>query len=398
MPNVLDANGLQIKTVDEVISELLDGGDGFTGLRGIFGVDIQVDPNSPDGNMVRLFAQAATDYAEVLNKAYASFDPDQADGVNLDSRCTINGVYRKAGSYTTQLVTVTADQATTIPGLNASADNPFTIADASGNQFQLVVSYTFAGAGTANLTFRAAEIGAIAVASNSLTVIVTPTLGISAVTNGTLAGSIGADEETDYQLRIRRSKSTALPSKGYLQGLEGGLLSIAGTTDAKVFENTDNTTDANGVPAHGIWCVVAGGSDMDIATVIYNKRNFGPPMKGGVSVAITQVDNSIFTVKFDRPTPENLWININVAAISGPAIDPVYLRAQIIASLSYNINQPADASAITALIKAIYPWASVSVCEVSNDGVTYVALLNNAAVNNQWSIDSTRIYINGAHG
>lgn len=398
MPNTIDAFGLTIKTRSEIIAEILDGGDGFLGLRGIFGADINVEPNSPDGNLVNLIAQLAIDYEELIAAVYTSFDPDQATGINLDLRCAINGVARKGGTKTTQLVTVTATQALSLPGLDTAPDGAFTISDPSGNQFFLQVTHAFGGAGAADLQFEAAQIGALLVAANSLTNIVTPTLGISTVTNGVLAGVVGTNEETDYQLRVRRAQSVSLPSKGFLQGLEGALLALDDVTSALVLENVTNVADANGIPGHSIWAIVDGGTDDDVADTIYVKRNAGCGMKGGVAVVIEQVDGTTFTVKFDRPTPEDLWISINAAAITGPAVDGAFLRAQILAALSYTINQPADASAIVALAKTIYPNASISDEGVSNDGMAYVALLNNAAVNNRWALAAVRVIINGVPG
>ena len=69
MPNILDVNGLQIKTFNEIKEELI------TSLRGIYGNDINVDSNSPDGQLVNILAQAIIDQLELIQQAYNSFDP-----------------------------------------------------------------------------------------------------------------------------------------------------------------------------------------------------------------------------------------------------------------------------------------------------------------------------------
>jgi uncharacterized phage protein gp47/JayE len=398
MPDSLDVNGLQVRSRADLIDELLNGGDGFLGFRGIYGADINVDPNTPDGQLINLLAQAGVDVRELIVQVYNSMDPDQAIGPNLDLRCAINGVVRKPGTRSTQLVTVTVSQALTLAGLDTSPDNPFTISDSSGNQFQLVTTAVFGAAGSQNLTFQAATIGAVIVAPNTLTNIVTVTLGVTSVTNGVLAGTIGTNEESDAALRIRRAKSVALPSKGFANGLRAGLLAINDVTSVLVLENITNAVDANGIPGHSIWVVVAGGTDQAIAEVIYTLRGAGCGMKGGVSVNITQEDGTIFEVLFDRPTPEDLWIKVDVAAITGPAVDANYLRNQILANFTYDIGQAADASAITAFVKSLYPQASVSNCQVSTDDVVYQPLLATTAVNNQWATAAARIYVNGSHG
>src|SRR5262249_49883290 len=152
--------------------------------------------------------------------------------------------------------------------------------------------------------------------------------------NPTTSGTVvGTDEESDYALRIRRAASVALPSKGYLEGLYGALLDVTGVTSVKLLENVTNTTDGDGIPGHSIWAIVNGGADADVAQPIYVKRNAGCGMKGAVVVPITQVDNSVFNVKFDRPTSEDLWISFNTAAVSG-VIDDDYIRDQLLELLS----------------------------------------------------------------
>lgn len=388
MPNAIDATGLTLKTRQEIIDEILNGGDGFPGLYSIYGADINVDPNSPDGNLVNLIAQLAVDYEDALQAVYNSFDPDQAIGVNLDLRCAINGVVRQAGTYSTQDVTVTVSQAVTLTGLDDDPDNPFTISDSSGNQFFLAATHAFGGAGSADLEFRAAQVGAIVVAPNTLTTVVTVTLGVSSVTNGSLSGTTGTNEETDYALRLRRAQSTAIGSKGYLAGLYGALGNVDGVTSVSIQED---------VVAHTIWVVVAGGTDADVANAIYIKRNAGVGMIGDELVAITQVDGTTFYVQFDRPTAEDLWIAFDLAAITG-TVDPVYVRAQLLAALSYEIGASADASAIVALVKEIAPNASVSAAGVSNDGATYVDLLAPTDFNYQFEAASVRIVIDGVPG
>lgn len=398
MPNAIGPNGLTTQTRDEIIAELKDGADGFLGFRGIYGPDINLDPNSADGQLINLFAQGKIDVLDFLRAIYTGFDPDQAIGVTLDERVAINGIIRKAGTYSTATLAVVVTQALTLKGLDLyDAADAFSAQDAAGNRFLLLVTQTPVAAGTVSTSFRADQLGAIAVDANTVNTIATIQLGVSSV-NNPLAGAIGVNEETDEQLRRRRAASVSLPSKGYLEGLYGGLLAIDGVTSARVLENVGSSPDGNGIPGHSIWCIVKGGTNADVANVIYVKRNAGCGMKGAVAVNITQVDNSVFAVLFDRPTAENLWISFSIAALPGyPAVDATNVRAQLLALLSYDIGQPADASAIVALLKEIVPTAYVSAEGVSDTNSGYVALKATATVDSQWAIAAGRIVINGSH-
>ena len=398
MPNAITPSGLQIKTRDEIIAELTNGTTGFPGYRTIYGANINLDPNSPDGQFLNLMAQIAIDVEEFLQQIYNAFDPDTAIGVNLDRACAYNGVARLVGTPSTQLVTVTVTQALTLPGLDTFPTAPFVISDNAGNQFALMATHTFGAAGSANLNFQAVNIGPTVVAANSLTTIVTILLGVASVTNGSLAGTVGTAAESNASLRLRRQQSVSLPSKGFADGLRGALLAISGVTAELVLENDTDTTDANGIPSHSIWVIVNGGTDAAIAAAIYVKRNAGCGMKGATTVNVPQADGTTFPIKFSRPTAENLWISIDAAALTGPAVDATYLRAQLLAGLKYGINQTADASDVVALAKTIYPGAAISAEGVSPDDTTYSDTLVPTAVNYQFVLAAARIYINGAHG
>lgn len=397
MPNVIDSNGLQIQSLQEIIDEILDGAVDFPGMRAIYGADINVDPNSPDGQMVHIVAQAKRDTLEFLTQIYNSFDPDQAIGVTLNARCAINGVARNAGTFTQITVTVTADRALTIAGLDTAPLAPFTVSDSTGNQFVLVAAHAFSGAGSADLAFEAKLLGPVAALPNTLTTIVTVQLGVVSVNNASGPTTLGLAEETDYALRIRRAKSVSLPSQGYLEGLVAALIDTTGVTVANVYENDTSSTDGDGIPGHSIWVVVRGGENMAIANAIYVKRNAGCGMKGSVSVNVLQVDGSYFTILFDRPVDEDLYISFDVTAITG-SVDPTFIRNQLLAQLNYGINQPADTTSIVSLIRAISPNASVSNEGVSDDDITYVPLLSPSTIDRQWALAAARIIINGLPG
>lgn len=376
---------MTIQTLTEIRDELVSG------LQSIYGADINLDPNTPDGQLVNIIAQAKIDMLELINEVFASFDPDQAIGVNLDRRCAINGIQRAGGTYTQQLVSVTVDRALTLNGLDTSTA-PFTVQDPEGNRYQLVTTTAFALAETQPLTFQAVEVGAVTSALNTITDVVTITLGVTGVNNPTTATTVGVAQESDPALRTRRARSVSIPSKGYLDGLIGALLDLDSVTQVEVFENFTDVTDLRGIPPHSIWVIVLGGTSADIAQVIYVKRSLGCGMKGATEVSIVQADGLEIIIKFDRPISQPLYIRFNVEAITG-VVDLDYLRDQLLLQLTYGINQAADSSRVVALAKAIYPNASISEEGVSTDGVGYFSLVVPDTVQHQFTV--AQIEING---
>jgi len=259
----------------------VNGTINFPGYLTIF-PGANVNPNSPDSNLINIFAQAKEDVLIYGEQVYNSFNPDTAVGTILDARCAINGIIRQGPTYTQQPISVTCSQTgTTIYGLDLQPTSPFTVSDQQGNLYNLVTTYEFTATGTQSLLFQAALSGPVQSNLNTITIITTSVSGISSVNNPLTYNSLGQTEESDSALRIRRASSVSLPSKGFLQGLYAGLLSISGVEYASVFENDTNTVNSYGVAPHGIWVVVTTNTTItpalaeEIATVIYNKRNAG---------------------------------------------------------------------------------------------------------------------------
>ncbi len=185
-----------------------------------------------------------------------------------------------------------------------------------------------------------------------MTNIVTPQVGVAGVNNATAATSIGAAQESDSSLRIRREKSVSLPSSGFIEGLTGALIDIEGVLQAIVLENITNSTDGNGIPGHSIWVIVDADSSLnaEIAQAIYVKRNAGCGMKGAISVTVPRPNGQTIAILFDHPTDVPLYISLTIAAVTG-SYDATFIRTQLLERLAYTIGETADVSTIVALIK-----------------------------------------------
>lgn len=395
MPDILNENGLQVKSLNEIIDDL------ETGFKSIYGDDINLESNSPDGQIINLFAQASADIRELVQETYTSFDPDQASGVVLDQRVTINNIQRKAGSYTIQPIDIVTDRTVNLQGLDADFNNPdgtgFTIQDDAGNQFILIDSATLT-AGSTTVNFRAKNIGEVTTTVGTITNPVTIVLGVTSVNNSSGALSVGQDEETDAELRVRRQASVANASAGYLNGLLGTVLAIEGVTSARLYENVTNSVDADGIPAHGIWLIAEGGANTEIADAIYSKKSYGANMKGDVEVEIVTDSGAIFTAKFDRPDEENLYIRFDIQKTAPTAtFDQSAIKEYIVNNLSYDIGQFAETSEVTAVAKnAIANTGGGGVpvnVEISLNGSDWFDYLTVATLKNKFVLDTTRITI-----
>ena len=386
MTNYVDSTGLHTETREEIVAAL------ETAFRSIYGQDIALNADSPDKQMIELFAQAKVDMLEVIADVYNSFDPRVAIGRVLDARAALTGVFRRAASYTLTMVNVTLDRQVTLQGL-ATSDKPFTVSNPSGSKF-LLLETTTKDAGTHSLAFRAENTGLVDLTTNSLTNIVTITLGVTATNNPTAHYQTGQDEETDPEFRVRRRAAVAMPSTGFLDGLRGSLLSLDGVTDCEVYENDTDATDVYGIPEHCIWAIVDGGENADIADAIVRKRNAGCSMKGLVVVPVTLVNGTVKNIKFDRPIYSNLYIKLTVTSLDNTHdIDVEAVKERIFEAVEYGVYAPADLTEITTIVKEFDPYVVVTAGGVSGDGVTYEPFLYPTTVQHKWIISVSRISI-----
>lgn len=390
MPNQVTATGLETATQTELV-------DQFTlSFETIYGADINLDPDSPDGQMMMEFVQVVLDVEDLVTQVYNGFDPDNAIGVVLDQRVALNGIQRQSGTFTTTNVTIIATQAVTLYGLDQTTQQVYTVADNAGNQWQLQNTQTISGPGTFTYVFQAAQPGAILTVPNTITVPVTIVLGIQSINNPTTYLALGINEESDAALKVRRQQSVALASQGYLAGLIAALENVSGVSYVKVYENVTGTTNGDGVPGHSIWVIVAGtGLASEIANAIYQKRNAGCGMFGAVSFTITQVDGSPFIILWDVVTPETLFIKFTATSIDGINLPNLQaIRPGLVTNFVPGVNQEVNITALGTAVQALDPNTLVTLSGFSTSiGGSYTNTLAPATKKNQFIVTEANIYI-----
>ncbi len=399
MPDILDENGLTL----EDAPELLDSKE--EGYRGAYGPDINLESNSPDGQRINIEVQGEVDVREKLFDINSSFDPDEASGILLDQRNAIFKVKRQGGTFTVQPIEIIVDRDVTLEGLDESASDingtGYTVQDDAGTKFILFDSVTLTTAGNPNpKNFRAKEIGAVTTISNTIVNATTIILGVISINNPSTELEIGQDQETDAQFRLRAKRSTSISSIGFLDSIVATILNLDTVTEAQVFENVGDNIDSDGIPAHGIWVIVEGGSNTDIANAIYVTRPPGVPMKGDEEVPITTVSFQTFTAKFDRPTAINLFILL-VIKNNDPNVKLLDIAAQlkdfIFENITYKIGETAEASRIMSVARdgliLLEVDAFVTDVEVADDEAIFDDFLETPQKDNQWTLDISRIFI-----
>ena len=360
--NLIDASGIQIQTYQDIVTEL------NTVFRDIYGSDVNLEASSPDGQLVNILALAKADMLDMNVQTYNSFDLDQAVGTALDRAAQYCGIFRKGGVYTQVIIQVVASAGVTIAGQDTAT--PFTISDINGNLFQLVTTTTLS-VGSQNLTFQAAAIGYVQILANTLTVQVTPVLGVTSVNNSAVPVLNGSDQESDAAFRIRIQRSNGLLGTSAYARMLKALLQISGLTNAFVYLNHSNVTDVHNVPGHSVYIIVDGGTDADIAEAIYANLDAGCGMVGSVSVPVTQIDASQFTILFDRVIVQNLYVKFAAVSKSGVAVDHAVLAAYLAANYILTISELADITSISALVHQYSSDLYITGVKVSLDNTNW---------------------------
>lgn len=390
MPNVLDANGLQIETFNEALQRLTSD------LQLIYGPDIDLSSNSPDGQAIRLFLQSVQDLKDKLVDIYTTFDPDEAFGKTLQLRVGINGIQVQGGTFSFTPVEIVTSRAVNYYGLDQTAQPVYTVRDAAGNKWLLVATQTVSGAGTYSFSFRAEKPGRVTTVQNTINIPVTIVLGTVSVNNPALQSVIGQDEETDAALKLRRQISVAMPSQGFIDALRATLANVSGVSSAKVLENVKDLVDADGVPAHGIWVIVSGdAAPADIAQAIYVQRSQGANMRGAQVYLVVTPESGTFAIYWDNVEPQDLFIKFTVTPIDGTHFVRVdQILQQLPGLMVPAVGGEVNITQLGTFVQQVDPNALVTLAGFrSPNSGPYFNVLNPSAKNKQFIVTEQNIYI-----
>ena len=394
MTDSIGSTGITINTLPTLVNDLTSN------FQSIYGSDINVNSNSPDGQIINIFSQAGIDIREQIANVFNSFSRSNCTGVTLDQRANLINVTRLGATFTIQPIQLIITQNCTLQGLDTAANDingtGYTVADNSNNQYILLNTISLTP-GTYTLNFRAAAIGLVEPVPNSIIVPITIVLGVSSINNPGQATIVGQNEESDFAFRTRCDNSVSIASTAQNDSLRANLLALNGVIDAYVYENIDGSLNSYGVPTGGIWIIVDGGTTADIANVIYAQLNANS-MTGNTSYAIGSSSGQVYVIKYDVPVQEPLYIKFNLQPTkTGMAYDTIGIANNITENLTYKLNEYAETSKVTAAaVSAIQSITGNAVpidVKISNDGFTWVDYLTTTSLNNIWEIISTNISI-----
>ncbi|MBO7692687.1 MAG: baseplate J/gp47 family protein [Methanobrevibacter sp.] len=412
MTNIIDANGITIDSLEDLITAYSDT------LRNIYGSDIVLDPESPDGLLVNFLAQVTRDASEFAVKLYNAESINSAVGSLLDQKVAWFGLTRKPASYSYVNVNITTINNVNLVGMDSNTNPPpniYTVQDNSGNNYYLASSVSLSANTTTACSFRAENSGAVLVGAGTITTPVSYNQYITAINNPSSQYITGSEEESDTELKWRLKSSYYLPSQGFCESMKSALLSYDDIQDAFVIDNPTNTTDAYGISPYSVWVIVDcpdnAQTQQEIGDVFAVQNTVGTPTyyydDSGVTNRFVQRQDSqgLFTnYNYNLVDTEPVYVYINLTStIVGNIIDQDLLKEAIIKGLGdFQIYGICNANTIIKLCTEFDSSIIVGECKLDTStpvdpsdpteygSSTYVQPSN---VNKKFTLDASDIYI-----
>lgn len=264
--------GLVIERLDAILTRLAQA------MRDIYGQDINLSADTPDGQWVGIMSQGVADINEIIAGVYAMSDPTTATGQWLDVQAKYVGISRNRATYSyLNDVRFTVANGTIIP-------IDYVLTDENGTEWKTTNQATAIG-NQITMQLQSVELGAFHLGEDKQLTPKTVVLGVQSVFT-TSSSILGQTEESDESLLLRFLRSYSINNFDDREGLEAALLSLNGVLDAKVYENYTGTIDANGVEGHTINAVLIGGDDDEIANAIIKKKALGCGLQGSTQVTL----------------------------------------------------------------------------------------------------------------
>ena len=297
----VDASGLHIPTYIDIRDDLI------ARYKAIYGDDLYLENDSQDYQMISAYASKTADTMALLQLVWNNHSPKTAIGSALSSLVKLNGIARKAASYSTCVLTLTGTAGTIIAAGS--------VKDESGYIWDLPANTTLTG-DTTEVTAICETLGAVEAVPGTINKINTPQAGWISVTNE-VAAVVGQPIEIDSELRARQSVEVAIPSQNMVDSTIAGIASIDGVQRYKVYDNDTNITDEHGIPGHTIAAVVEGGLDADVAAQVYLRKGPGGGTYGSSSATYINSSGLPNVIRFSRPTYTAINVTVTVRGMAG---------------------------------------------------------------------------------
>lgn len=387
--------GIRIQSFSEVFEQLVEG------YKDIYGQDISVDQEDPDGQRIGIEARLNLDLQQLAVSIYNSLDPDFDDGLMRSAK--LSGIFLRPATTSQWDLKVTTNR-------NTVLSKGYTVEDDLNQEWWLTGDVPIT-TGDNVVTFVAKDVGRVEGVQGSEIKPITVVLGVTSIT-AEYAAQLGRDEETPAELRQSRERSLQNPAYSVVGALFARLARLDGVTDLGVYENDEEFTDpVTGLPPNSVWAIVEGGRVADIIEVIVKQKTAGAKTIGDIESeyleTVIKPNGGSFIIphkmRFDRPEYVDLHVKLSARSKipSNPSARPVIpsnpvdeeMIKQRIAGRILSIGEAIQAGELYDNALESGDDFVITDMQISIDGVTYTDELITPALNERLIIKTENITV-----
>jgi uncharacterized phage protein gp47/JayE len=348
--------------------------------RALVSPSLDSAPDTVFGQLAAIHASKLAELWEVLEAVYNAFSPN-ASGDALRMVASITGTEPAGETYSYVTAQVVCTGSFPQGSIVATVDG-----DSSA---RFISDEDVVGAGVSVDVLMVADVaGPVAAPPGTLTVLENPPAGLVSITNA-LAATLGALEESDAELRLRRDAELEATGAGTVDAIRADVQGVPTVTEVKVYTNRTKAVDAQGRPASSFEVVVVHNNADGVAQGIWNSMPAGiePYSATGSSGVAIDAEGHQQTVPFSDGTPRRLW-----ARITGTKDPTTYVNDQLVkdtveqfteGSLTVysssgneftgeaNIGGAVYRSRIATAVSTVPGVISVATVELSTNGTTW---------------------------
>mgnify|MGYP000480597190 CR=1 FL=1 len=361
----LTSTGYEIPSLRDVIISL------ETTARTEYGPTIDTSADSALGHFIATIAIEISELYQDVKSLYDSLDVNTAEQKLLDKLVFLNNLIRKPATYSTAMVQFTGTVGATVPEATI-----LSIGNSTVGRFITDTEVVLDSVGEATVSVTCLTEGPVPVNANTIDTLVDSLPLITAVINP-VDGGLGTEIETDSQLLERYFQSYSLSGDSTLASVQAKLLTIAGVTEVKVFENDTSAAvdrgDGTLRPPKSVECIVEGGSEDQIASVIQELKPAGIQYYGTSTVDVKS--GSPRYIQFTRASNIPLYVQVtpliyDEESLSSDYIEQIRSNMLTFASTEYTLGKDVLPQRLLSAVIGISGLAGALIT-VSLDGITY---------------------------
>ena len=302
---------------------------------------LNTQSDSPNGSLTASIVSALREVEELAKEVVTGFSAD-ATGTMADVVALVTGTRREPSAPSrfigTRRLIATLD-------VGATLDAGYLIAVDGAPQIQFRTLATVGPtlvAGEYYVPAECTEDGPVAVNTDTLTIPVTPAVGLISIRNP-FPAILGKYEDTDEELLIRRETELRAAGSASAPAMAADVkaIEVDGTKtvlSVQWLENVLDYPDANGLPPHSVEILVFDGVDEPtpndvIAQTLWDSKGGGTRLVGNRSGNALDPNGDTHVVFFSRPVPVPFKLRATLKPLPGYVGDAGVKAAVVSASV-----------------------------------------------------------------